>query len=172
MKRVSEYQWMKSVLSSTIYKTIEDIWLVGYKFKETINFSDVLLQIAFSDDSTLLLDVSNDGEMLRVGNLPWHDPFKDNLSAENIAYIDQYGKLISASQSSNSPYKELIKQTVGKIFIFLNGVNKPIGVQLKINKLKLYYWVEFDEGKVSVTHAASLPPGAVQKIFIKDWETD
>ena len=55
----------------------------------------------------MLMDVGADGEVMRVSDSSWRDPFAEPLSADNCSYVKRVGRWEAFDVTSEPPYKVL-----------------------------------------------------------------
>ncbi len=70
------------------------------------------LELSFDAGQTIYLDSGSDGDSLRIGSLPWSDPFVGPLSPENQAYVASSGKWSRVDVSSRPHYANVVGEAL------------------------------------------------------------
>jgi len=119
------------------------------------------LELVFEGGRILLLEGAGDGTTLRLQSDGWEDPFREPLSPEQRAYVDEYGKWTLFNVSDNEPYSAAIGSRLkGHIPITCNYPDCDIvhGVSLLFESIRIDFYVEDDESYVEFSSAGDREP--------------
>lgn len=133
--------------------SIAQIRRIFYEFKGVLDDSFGGLEITTSQGDVFYLDCAGDGERLSVSRTAWEDPFQGPLSAENQAYVDEFGKAAAVDVSAVEPYSALLGETVGDVLAIVRGDGSrraDVGAVLLTNTNYVCAFAEADEFFVSV----------------------
>ena len=95
-------------LAGVVGRRIKAIRRMFYVHGVDVDRTEGPIELTFDDGSVLLLDAGTDGEELRVGSTPWHDPFAGVSEPEYIEYVAESGKYTAFDVGSEPPYSHLL----------------------------------------------------------------
>lgn len=106
------------------------------------------LEVTFRQSGSWLLDAAADGESLSLRRQKWVDPFGEELSPENRAFVDRSGRWVRVPVSEAPGYASLVGQVVTQVLPLENRFGRLAGLALVTRSGTLWFIVEADEGFV------------------------
>ncbi len=136
-----------AVLEAVVGQTVAAIGLIQYVYQDVVDDSDCFLQLTMKTGSVVLLSTGQGGELVRVDDKPWEDPFAEPLDDVNREYVRTSGKWPFFDVSTRDDMAPLIGEALHEIrpIVAVDRPDRLRGVQLHSGATFLNYFIEWDE---------------------------
>jgi hypothetical protein len=108
------------------------------------------LEVTLTDGRVLLFGVGSDGESLTVSTTPWHDPFADNMTSDNLDFVQRSGKWIVSEVGEESSLNTVVGSPILSVQTISNVLGRHTGVILELATVSVIIRVVADEMRVSI----------------------
>lgn len=142
---------LPSVLSALVGQRVTRVSRVLYRYRGAIESDDGPLELE-AGGHIVLLEGAGDGECLRVKDGGWEDDFREPLSAENRAFLEECGKWERADCSMQEGYRDFVGHSLSDIRALKNDWGRIGGVRLSVAARSLWFVVDCDECHVYWAH--------------------
>lgn len=139
-------------LRTYVGQKLADVRRIHYVLQDQIDTSVGPIELRFSSGLVLLCDAGPDGESIALGDQRWVDPFADQMTEENEAYVRQHGKWNAIDVSEQPEFNQLIGSEVLDVSRVVGSTGKTYGIVINIYGALIAAYVVADE-----LHVARLP---------------